>query len=570
MMKKLTFLTLPLFLLVACDDSDGGLLDDVISTSTLDEDIDTDTTLSGGVTVSGVIDVRADLTLAPGTTLFFEQDAGLLIQSNGSITANGNASARIRFTGESSATWDAVVIASSSANSFDFCDFDQGGGGSSFGLTGNETAQLIVRGEGRASVQNSTFARSGGVVGVSFRDGAQIDAFANNNFGTSGDFAVRLFANEVGSIDATSTYGSGVVDVLDADIVDGATWEALDVPYRVNGIVDVEMANATEGLTVATGAEIAMATDAGIDVRSGFLALSGSVRGEVETAGYWQAIVFATNNPSNTLDGANVAHGGGGTSFGFTGNDNASIIVQDNARATLNNTTVRDSMGEGLRVREDGNITVTSSTFNSNGGPGVRLYARHLTQLTAGSTFGGAAGFENGDPWIDVLDSDVEDDGTWLALDAPYRINGLVDIENSATITVSAGAELRMGSEAGINVLGALDFMGTSGSTILVTGEVAIEGYWEALVFNSVAGNAMDYVIVEYGGAATSFGFSGNTPANVLVRNGAAVAISNSTIRNSADIGVATEGTGAVIPADPTTAGDNTFSDNIRNFVVDP
>jgi hypothetical protein len=128
------------------------------------------------------------------------------------------------------------------------------------------------------------------------------------------------------------------------------------------------MANASDTVTVAPGATIEFDDAAGIKVNAGAFSAIGeegnviTFTGAVETAGFWEAIVFNSNNPANELAFTDIGFGGKGDSFGFSGNIEALIIATDNGQATVRDSNLHDSPD----LCTDGANLVTMNLTTSN------------------------------------------------------------------------------------------------------------------------------------------------------------------------------------------------------------
>ncbi|MEO0461260.1 MAG: hypothetical protein AAF219_10485 [Myxococcota bacterium] len=103
-----------------------------------------------------------------------------------------------------------------------------------------------------------------------------------------------------------------------------------------------------------------MVENAGIAVNTGSLTLDGTatdritVRGEVETPGYWEMLNYRSNNPGNILRFADVSHGGSGASFGFSGNIESSVLVTNGGEVTTEDSTINESEDAGVTVQPTG------------------------------------------------------------------------------------------------------------------------------------------------------------------------------------------------------------------------
>jgi hypothetical protein len=156
------------------------------------------------------------------------------------------------------------------------------------------------------------------------------------------------------------------------------------------------------------------------------------------------------------------------------------------------------------------------------------------------------------------VNQDISTNTTWTA-DVTYRVTRTVEITNSSTLTIEPGTRVEFQADAGLRVDGngsALVADGTSSDGILMTGTQQNDGFWEGVTFYSNnANNVLNYVTVEYGGSQRSSFIDSN--GAVSLNNGAAVEITNTSITNSGDYGIALDD-GAELP----NFGANTLTSN--------
>lgn len=149
--------------------------------------------------IENVVSLNQKMTIMPGTTLEFAQDAGLYIgylNAAGSIIANGTAAAPIRFIGSTpniKGYWFGIELDNADPQIvFNYCNID--GGGSIPGGTGcaNSTKTALNFGGrcgasvayGRGSVTNCKITNSGGY-GLSYRSGHNVVLSGNTYSGNT-------------------------------------------------------------------------------------------------------------------------------------------------------------------------------------------------------------------------------------------------------------------------------------------------------------------------------------------------------------------------------------------------
>lgn len=113
---------------------------------------------------------------------------------------------------------------------------------------------------------------------------------------------------------------------------------------------------------------IELGDGAGLKVENGALRAIGdpadliTFDGAVETPGYWEAIVFESNDPSNVIAHAEIANGGKGGDFSFSGATEALVIVTSGAQATVRDSFITDSAD--LCFAGSGSLTTTNNTLS--------------------------------------------------------------------------------------------------------------------------------------------------------------------------------------------------------------
>ncbi len=87
------------------------------------------------------------------------------------------------------------------------------------------------------------------------------------------------------------------------------------------------------------------------------------IRGAESSAGFWGGVHFFSNSQDNVLDGVNISGGGGTTVPIFA--QRANVYVAPDARATIDNCTISDSAGDGVRVSATANALTSVGANNT-------------------------------------------------------------------------------------------------------------------------------------------------------------------------------------------------------------
>lgn len=502
------------------------------------------------------LEAYAALTVDAGVKLAFAERTALVVRPTGSLNAVGTAAAPIVFTGtkQEQGHWETISIRSNDPrNELTHAVVEYAGAASSYGNSGSIPAGVIVAQDAQLAVERTTFRHNAGN-GLYLHGDAVLSGFADNAFAGNGGAPLRLLSDQLGYLDGASNYsGSGMtangqayIDVAASTTRRAQTWPKTDLPYRFSGLHYVNTDNAAAQVTLAAGATIEFAHQAGLRINNGSFRAVGSpseritLTGAVRTqTGYWEALVFNSNDPGNELAYVDVAFGGAGASYGFSANDKANVIVAEAAQVSISDSTFTDSGEFGLFLRPNARLPrFENNAFAGNSGAPVRLLSNQLGLLDAGTTYSGGGRPNNeGHEYVDVQASTITGASpTWRSLDVPYRFHGhhYVDGTNT-TVTVVPGARFEFATNAGIRVnQGALNAVGTAGQRITFTGAVETPGFWEALVFvSNNPNNRLHHVDIAHGGAGSSWGFSQTTKANVVLLGSARLDIANATVRES-------------------------------------
>ncbi|MEL6195656.1 MAG: right-handed parallel beta-helix repeat-containing protein [Myxococcota bacterium] len=242
----------------------------------------------------------------------------------------------------------------------------------------------------------------------------------------------------------------GVTSTLDANVTEDTT---LSGAVRVVGLRSVSAA-----LVIEAGAVIEFDENAGLlmEAGGGSLACNGTedepvtLRGVSATPGFWEALVFDSNDSANVMTYCNVSHGGSGSSFGFSGNQTASIIVNGGARLDVSNSRVASSEGDGILFFDGAAIEFASNAFADNGESPVRISANDAGALDNATDYGTS----NGDNFIEVTGRRATEGQVWSVTTVPYKTLELLelDLDGSDALAVSPGGTLLMAENAGIAV----------------------------------------------------------------------------------------------------------------------
>ncbi|MFH5800367.1 hypothetical protein [Haladaptatus sp. CMAA 1911] len=334
--------------------------------------------------VSKLVELGTDahLTIEFGTTLSFEQEAGLKVSDSSQLTAAGidpdtEESKPITFTGEQKTRgfWRGLYFETSDRvpSVIENCVVEYGGGGKEY-WSGDTHANVVVGDGARARITNTTLRESGGY-GFNFAEDVTIDSFVNNTVTRNANGAGYVRDDRAHFLSDTGTYAGNDTDRVyvwqhddigtDLDV----TWDAIDVPY----FVDTGTVSVYGTLTIEPGATLEFGQDSGLKLLDGgILSAVGTgdepitFTGEQQTRGYWRGIYFDdTNRTENKLHYCIVEYGGGGREF-WNAKEYANVAVTNGSRLSIQHSTIRNSAGYGYEVAADSTLTASANSVVDN------------------------------------------------------------------------------------------------------------------------------------------------------------------------------------------------------------
>ena len=336
-----------------------------------------------------VIENTGRLTIQPGTTLEFAQDAKLVVEGHGVLKAVGTSTDKIAFLGAEPhrGYWSGVYL--DHANSFDnelaFVEIEHAGGEGYWdpGAFEDYRAALVLEGDSRIKLKDVLIRNSGGS-GVFADEEVDLAAFERVAITQGASFPLLVYARLVHRLDPASDFtgndpGMDYVRVADWNGIKTATWKRLSVPYLVENELAVQDG---ELLTIEAGTRLVFEQDAGIFVEGhgGGLHAEGTATDKIvftgldAHAGYWCGLVFSDSNHSeNLLEYAVVEYGGSGSCTQMYSSQKANVLVESAGSGSsqfirIRNSEIRHSAGYGVVIASetDANDILGDNTFSDN------------------------------------------------------------------------------------------------------------------------------------------------------------------------------------------------------------
>lgn len=548
------------------------------STVQLSGTITTDSTLTaaqnyvvtGGLTISN----DATLTIEPGVHLPFQSGAGLYVDPDAVLDADGTSGEPITMTAttgnEQSGWWQGVFSFSAEPNNLlDHVEVRHAGSGSPSTV---DDGGVVVAGGSALTVTNSTIAQSGADGLLLHEENSTLDGFSNNTFFGNAEAPVNIPFTNIGAIDGGSTVPDGKTVKVWGGTISGSrdvTVNALDAdtPYRfARGATIGASSGGASSVTINPGVEMTFEADAGLYVSSGsVLSADGTADNPITMTategnaqpGWWQGVFVFSNDANNLLDHVEVRHTGSGSpnTVGDGG-----VVVAGGSAVTLTNSTIAQSAAYGLLLTE-GNATLdgfSANTFADNADAPIYLPFSNIGRIDGTSTFPDGK-------TVRVFGTSLSEDGatdvtlTALSGDTPYRFASSPAVGDDASMTIEPGVEMTFESDVGFRVSdnSSLTADGTSETPITMTATAgnAQQGWWRGIAFYSDnANNLLNHVEVRHAGRSIMSPIP--EAANVAISVGASLDITNSTITDSGNHGIYCD------PPSSATLSGNTYQNN--------
>lgn len=346
--------------------------------------------------------VEAPLTIEPGVTIAFEQDAGMEVidygERTGSITAIGTAAKPITFTGtnKTPGAWRHISMNSGSLNNkFHHFIIEYAGG-----TDGSKAAISTVQ-DSKVEIQHTIFRNNKGV-GMHVHGAANIEGWKANTFTKNQTYPLEIAARKIKFLDGKqSTYTDNGINEIYVnsgsiynrgyieDEVGGPkhTWLHPGIPFYIeeNILVRNDRSNEKPGhLDIAEGTEIIFAEEYGIQVfgKNTALTILGTPDNQVKFSGKsgtgsWKGInIKQSNSTLNAIKNTIIADAGQSNWDWFNQKGGLSLGSQTGETININltNLHITNSAACGVverKLSSASNITYNNVTFSNNAGTDI-------------------------------------------------------------------------------------------------------------------------------------------------------------------------------------------------------
>jgi hypothetical protein len=277
-----------------------------------------------------------------------------------------------------------------------------------------------------------------------------------------GSYPIHLSSQYLGDLSVTcgltgNATNMDFVQVSGSTVTKSGYWKKLNVPYLMSGTTSIGDATGPV-VTIQPGTIFKFDSEAYIDIGSG---KSGTIKAQGTVT---DSIFFDVSATAATWGYENANRSGGiwiggyatlNTSLQYCSIKNAvaGIFVETGAKVEISNCLVKNSKLNGMVFNGTGmpkdSANFLNNVITGSAEYGIRIEGNNLVKLSgtgsvAGNTLGG----------IFVLGEAVTQSGMWKKHDAPYIVDGTLDIGATAgvTITIQPGAQFRLVADAYIQV----------------------------------------------------------------------------------------------------------------------
>ena len=365
------------FFATACGSSDS---EDGDSDSRSCTAVEVSEELSGGVILDddcyifsralGIDD--GELVITAGTTLYFEQDSGLVVQQSGQLRIEGSADEPVILRGddEELGAWRGIYLESSGPHHITHARISDAGGRLWDFAHELTRGGLVLNGGASVDVDEVHFMNNehSAITSASPDTVLTID----NAYFADNDLPMRLHAPLIDSLTGALSFENNRNDYVfvhtGEPLTTDATWVPLDVPYQFESPLPVH-----SHIIIEPETELIFERHAGLDFHGGtlFVDATGSdpVRfvGATDTAGYWRGLRFrSTPATGNQLTNVEVLHAGSERWDTSWSNSQANVLVHDGGNLTINHALIADGDYHGISTRDAVVTGCEGLTFRDN------------------------------------------------------------------------------------------------------------------------------------------------------------------------------------------------------------
>ncbi|MFK7923263.1 MAG: hypothetical protein AB8H47_14970 [Bacteroidia bacterium] len=485
-----------------------------------------------------VLDIKAALTIEPGTVIEFEENAGIGVYDQGTISAVGTTDKPIilRGTQNVSGYWRGIHVETNSiSNRLESITIKNAG--SNYVYCCNEIASVFLKG-GKMAFKDVTIT-DGENHGIYANSSVQLPTYENVTITTHKAEPLAIAPVLMQYLDGSGSDYSGndkdFIRVLDGNVDEAISVPANNVPYLFDGrVIDI-----IEAMTIEAGAELVMNENGGLGVYdSGSLKILGtssnpvSIRGREAVAGYWRGIHIETTSLNNDFQYVNISDAG--SDYVYCCNIKASVFLKG-GKLSIANSNISNGSEYGLYANDAAELrSFSSNTITTHNESPLYIAPERAAELDGvESDFTG-----NTADFIQIFDGAIDNVTNWKKTNVPYLIETTAVIDVKQPLTIEPGTEIVFGAEAGIGIYdqGSINAIGTSSARIVFRGSESSQGYWRGVhVETNSSANEFDYVTVA--NAGSNYVYCCNDKAGLILKGGQ-MTVSNSLFNESGGCGI--------------------------------
>jgi len=314
-----------------------------------------------------VVTVNAKLTIDPGVTIQFGNNAGFIVETTGAINAVGTSAKPIVLKGNADAAgvWRGIQIRSNNVeNHLEYCSISNAGS-SAFDGSGIKAA-IRLENFGALKFIHCTIDKSAGnglyVGGFDSDNNNPLSAYSSNVINNCQLYPINAIAPIAGTLDGTSSTYSGNTNnkiyLRGGRLFGSHTWKNQGIPLLLDQVTSVGYFTDPGNLTIEAGNEIRFMASAvlvtGEYSTSSWLNISGSSAARInltadDPASPWKGVVFQSTSGNNNITYADISYGGS-TSYSGNLNQKGNILAGSFSAGSfsISNCTVNNSASYGI------------------------------------------------------------------------------------------------------------------------------------------------------------------------------------------------------------------------------
>ncbi len=354
------------------EDTDFNNSDIFLDGSTLN--LNTDHTwgaaLNGRYRFTGNVDIHDNINIEEGAVFVADNDVRIYFRSDAMVKAAGTSMNPIIFKGslEQAGSWRGIMYDNSSLEGFmEHVHFAHAGHSNL--ASGYMKTALGLGSNARLTLRNVHFSDIDGY-GLYVRHDNVGVTMENSHFGQGiTQAAVHLRVQQIAGLDTETDFGGNHVEVQGSNLsnTENVIWPRLNNgAFLFNGNSDI-----SGQINIQPGAVLEFDNDARLRiVNDGVIIANGTASENIiftrksGSASHWRGLSIESSRLENSMDYVEISYGGNSNLISGLGQTN--LGLGNNARLTLTNSIISNSLGYGIDVRSSAQLTESGNTFSNN------------------------------------------------------------------------------------------------------------------------------------------------------------------------------------------------------------